>query len=182
MHKADIQFAYHNHSFEFQKVEGLDKLPLDYLLTNTDPKLVKVELDLCWITVGGQDPIAYFNKYPGRFPLVHVKDWVKEGSTPDGNMGAVGHKVEGHMTNVGRALSTGKTSSRIPGKPVSNTTSSKMMTPSRSTIRRPATSTCRSFGFSRRRTDCMVGQGCVICGTLHCLELVPATAAKYLRE
>ena len=100
-HKVGIQFCYHNHSFEFQKVEGLNTLPIDYLLAKTDPKLVKVELDLCWITVGGQDPIAYFNKYPGRFPLVHVKDWVKEGSTPDGNIGAVGHKVEGHMTNVG---------------------------------------------------------------------------------
>jgi sugar phosphate isomerase/epimerase len=100
-HKAGIQFAYHNHSFEFEKVDGLDKLPLDYLLTNTDPKFVKLELDLCWITVGGQDPIAYFNKYPGRFPLVHVKDWSKDGSGPEGYVGAVGHKVDGHMTNVG---------------------------------------------------------------------------------
>jgi sugar phosphate isomerase/epimerase len=99
--KAGIQFCYHNHSFEFQKVDGLDKLPLDYLLSETDPKNVKVEMDLCWITVGGQDPIAYFDKYPGRFPLVHVKDWVKAGSTPDGNVGAVGHPITGHMTNVG---------------------------------------------------------------------------------
>jgi sugar phosphate isomerase/epimerase len=101
MHKAGIQFCYHNHSFEFEKVDGLDKLPLDYLLTSTDPKLVKVELDLCWITVGGQDPIAYFGKYPGRFPLVHVKDWSKEGSDPGGNVGAVGHAVSGHLANVG---------------------------------------------------------------------------------
>jgi sugar phosphate isomerase/epimerase len=101
MHKANIQFAYHNHSFEFDKVDGLDKLPLDYLLANTDPKFAKLEMDLCWITVGGQDPTAYFNKYPGRIPMVHVKDWSKEGSTPDGNIGAVGHKVEGHITNVG---------------------------------------------------------------------------------
>jgi len=99
--KAGIQFAYHNHSFEFEKVDGLDNLPLDYLLSNTDAKNVKVEMDLCWITVGGQDPIAYFNKYPGRFPLVHVKDWSKEGSDPGGNEGAVGHPVTGHMTNVG---------------------------------------------------------------------------------
>jgi sugar phosphate isomerase/epimerase len=100
--KAGIQFCYHNHAFEFEKVEGLgDKLPMDYLIIQTDPKNVKIEMDLCWIAVGGQDPIAYFNKYPRRFPLVHVKDWSKEGSTPDGNVGAVGHKVEGHMTNVG---------------------------------------------------------------------------------
>ena len=99
--KAGIQFAYHNHSFEFEKVDGLDTLPFDYLLSQTDRKNVKIEMDLCWITVGGQDPIAYFNKYPGRFPLVHVKDWSKEGSDPGGNVGAVGHAVTGHITNVG---------------------------------------------------------------------------------
>jgi sugar phosphate isomerase/epimerase len=100
--KAGIQFAYHNHSFEFEKVDGLDgKLPFDYLLTQTNPKFVKIEMDLCWITVGGQDPIAYFNKYPGRFPLVHVKDWSKEGSDPGGNEGAVGRAVTGHIANVG---------------------------------------------------------------------------------
>jgi sugar phosphate isomerase/epimerase len=99
--KAGIQFCYHNHSFEFEKVDGLDKLPFDYILSETDPKNVKVEMDLCWITVGGQDPIAYFNKYPGRFPLVHVKDWSKEGSDPGGNEGAVGHAVAGHIANVG---------------------------------------------------------------------------------
>ena len=100
--KAGIQFAYHNHSFEFEKVDGLGgKLPFDYLLTQTDPKFVKIEMDLCWITVGGQDPISYFNKYPGRFPLVHVKDWSKEGSDPGGNEGAVGHAVAGHIANVG---------------------------------------------------------------------------------
>jgi sugar phosphate isomerase/epimerase len=102
--KAGIQFAYHNHGFEFEKTEGLGgKLPLDYLLTETDPKLVKVELDLCWITVAGQDPVAYFNKYPGRFPLVHVKDWSKEGTAPKGYDVAVGHPVaEGHIANVGQ--------------------------------------------------------------------------------
>jgi sugar phosphate isomerase/epimerase len=100
-HKAGVQFAYHNHSFEFEKVDGLDKLPFDYLLSQTDPKNVKVEMDLCWITVGGQDPVVYFNKYPGRFPLVHVKDWSKEGSDPGGNVGAVGHAVTGHLANVG---------------------------------------------------------------------------------
>jgi sugar phosphate isomerase/epimerase len=100
--KAGIQFAYHNHSFEFEKVDGLDgKLPFDYLLAQTDPKFVKVEMDLCWITVGGQDPIAYFNKYPGRFPLVHVKDWSKDGSASSDYEGAVGHPVAGHLANVG---------------------------------------------------------------------------------
>jgi sugar phosphate isomerase/epimerase len=70
--KAGIQLGYHNHWFEFLPVDG--KLPFDMLLAECDPDLVKFELDLCWITTAKQDPIAYFNKYPGRFPLVHVKD------------------------------------------------------------------------------------------------------------
>jgi sugar phosphate isomerase/epimerase len=93
--KAGIQFAYHNHTFEFQPSKELgDKLPYDLLLSETDPKLVKMEMDLCWITVGGQDPLTYFDKYPGRFPLVHVKDWTKG---PDGKMG----EKDGHMADVG---------------------------------------------------------------------------------
>ena len=73
--KAGIQFAYHNHTFEFLASKNLGgKLPYDYLLETCDPKNVKMEMDLCWISVAGQDPVAYFNKYPGRFPMVHVKD------------------------------------------------------------------------------------------------------------
>src|SRR6266446_2418761 len=53
------------------------KLPYDYLLESTDPANLKMELDLCWITVAGKDPLAYFKKYPGRFKLVHVKDLSK---------------------------------------------------------------------------------------------------------
>lgn len=70
--KAGIQFAYHNHWFEFLPVDG--QMPYDVLLKACDPDLVKMEMDLCWITVGGQDPLKYFKAYPGRFPLVHVKD------------------------------------------------------------------------------------------------------------
>lgn len=70
--KAGMQFGYHNHWFEFMPVNG--KLPYDQLLAACDPHLVKMEMDLCWITVAGGDPIKYFEKYPGRFPLVHVKD------------------------------------------------------------------------------------------------------------
>jgi sugar phosphate isomerase/epimerase len=74
--KAGIQFAYHNHEYEFQPAKSLGgKLPYDFLLAEAHPKLVQMEMDLCWITVGGQDPLDYFKRYPGRFPLVHVKDW-----------------------------------------------------------------------------------------------------------
>lgn len=73
--KAGIQFGYHNHWFEFLPVNG--KLPYDELLKECDASLVKMEMDLCWITVAGGDPVKYFEKYPGRFPLVHVKDMKK---------------------------------------------------------------------------------------------------------
>jgi sugar phosphate isomerase/epimerase len=69
---AGIQFAYHNHDFEFQKLE--DTLAYDFLITNTSSDLVKMELDLYWISKAGYDPVQYFEKYPGRFPLWHVKD------------------------------------------------------------------------------------------------------------
>ena len=74
-HAAGIQFAYHNHDFEFKELEG--KIPYDLLLSSTDPKLVKLELDLYWATFAGQDPVALFKKHPGRFPLWHVKDMAK---------------------------------------------------------------------------------------------------------
>ena len=67
-----IRFAYHNHDFEFAAIDG--KLGYDVLLAETDPKLVGFEMDLYWITKGGKDPLEYFAKYPGRFPMLHIKD------------------------------------------------------------------------------------------------------------
>jgi sugar phosphate isomerase/epimerase len=74
--KAGIQFGYHNHWWEFGPDPSLGgKLPYDYLLDSTDANLVKMEMDLGWISVAGQDPVAYFKRHPGRFVLVHVKDF-----------------------------------------------------------------------------------------------------------
>lgn len=73
---AGVQFAYHNHDFEFESTDG--QVHFDYLLTETDPELVKIELDLFWIMFAGQDPMAYFERYPGRFALCHVKDMAAE--------------------------------------------------------------------------------------------------------
>ena len=70
--KAGIQLCYHNHDFEFVAQDG--KLPYDVLLQGTDPDLVKMEMDIYWVYKAKQDPIALFKKYPGRFPLWHVKD------------------------------------------------------------------------------------------------------------
>ena len=103
--KAGIQFGYHNHSFEFEPADSLGgKLPYDFLLAETDPNLVTMEMDLCWISVAGKDPLAYFEKYPGRFPLVHVKDWVKDSAHSSGYKGAMGQTVKysGHMADVGQ--------------------------------------------------------------------------------
>ncbi|GAB2603192.1 sugar phosphate isomerase/epimerase family protein [Spirosoma areae] len=71
--KAGIGFAYHNHSTEFDPVEG-GKTPYELILSQTDKELVKMELDLAWAYKAGKDPVALFNEQPGRFPLWHIKD------------------------------------------------------------------------------------------------------------
>jgi sugar phosphate isomerase/epimerase len=100
--KAGIQFAYHNHWFEFLPVNG--KLPYDLLLEACDPNLVKMELDLCWITVAGGDPIKYFNRYPGRFPLVHVKDMKKLPKVSEAGGQDFGDTLKDDMTEVGSGI------------------------------------------------------------------------------
>lgn len=88
--KSGIQLAYHNHVEEFKPVDG--KLPYDLLLSETDPKLLKMEIDLGWAHQAGVDPITYFEKYPGRFPLVHVKDFDKNGTMTEVGSGVVDWK------------------------------------------------------------------------------------------
>ena len=73
---AGIQFAYHNHDFEFEKLD--DTLVYDFLIKNTSADLVKMEMDLYWISKAGYDPVQYFDKYPGRFHMWHVKDMEAE--------------------------------------------------------------------------------------------------------
>jgi sugar phosphate isomerase/epimerase len=98
--KAGIQFAYHNHWFEFLPVDG--KLPYDQLLKECDPNLVKMEMDLCWITAAGGDPVKYFNLYPGRFPLVHVKDLKTLPKITSGGAQNYGDTVD--LTEVGSGI------------------------------------------------------------------------------
>lgn len=73
--KAGIQFAYHNHDFEFIDMNG--QHGYDIFLKETDANLVKFELDLFWIKKAGKDPVEMFKQHPGRFPLWHVKDMDK---------------------------------------------------------------------------------------------------------
>ena len=78
--KVGVQFAYHNHTSEFDEVEGVRAF--DYILNNTDKDLVKMELDLAWATKAKQDPVALFKLHPGRYPLWHVKDLDKATMNP----------------------------------------------------------------------------------------------------
>ena len=70
--KMGLNFGYHNHAYEFDSDSG--KVLYDVLMDNTEPDLVHMELDLGWVVVAGKDPLDYFEKYPGRFPLWHLKD------------------------------------------------------------------------------------------------------------
>jgi sugar phosphate isomerase/epimerase len=77
--RAELQYLYHNHDFEFaEQPEG--KIGYDVLLSETDPGLVQFEIDCGWMVVGGRDPRDYFARYPGRFPLIHVKDFLPAGT------------------------------------------------------------------------------------------------------
>ncbi len=69
---AGLRYGYHNHNVEFKSVEGA--VPLELLLSETDPSLVDFEMDAYWVTQGGGDPLALINKFPGRFRLLHAKD------------------------------------------------------------------------------------------------------------
>ena len=70
--KEGIKLIYHNHDIEFKITEG--QIPFDTIMKELDPKLVSIELDLYWITKGGQSAVEFIKKYPGRYPVYHVKD------------------------------------------------------------------------------------------------------------
>ena len=75
---AGIQFAYHNHNMEFQKWSD-GGTPYDTLMAETDPSLVKIELDCGWADLGGRSPLEVFRKYPGRVRMLHIKDFAPVG-------------------------------------------------------------------------------------------------------
>lgn len=69
---AGLKFGYHNHDYEFKKVE--DQVMIDYMLEHTDPELVFFQLDVYWAVIGNASPVDYFERYPGRFKMLHIKD------------------------------------------------------------------------------------------------------------
>jgi sugar phosphate isomerase/epimerase len=94
---AGMQFGYHNHNHEFSVYDGV--IAYDELLRSTDPELVKMELDCFWMTFAGKDPVEYMHKYPGRFPLLHIKG-LKAGYEP-----TTGRDFKGNpFTEVGNGV------------------------------------------------------------------------------
>ena len=73
--KHGLRFAYHNHDYSFKAMEGI--VPQDLMMDGTNPDLVDFEMDMYWTVAAGVDPIAYMDKHPNRFKLVHVKDLTK---------------------------------------------------------------------------------------------------------
>ena len=84
---SGLKLGYHNHDFEFVELEG--RLPMDFLLSEIDSDTMVMELDLYWITKAGADPLSYFERWPGRFPMVHVKDMDASGGFTEVGSGVV---------------------------------------------------------------------------------------------
>lgn len=85
---AGMQFGYHNHNREFQKLDGV--LIYDELLRLTDPKLVTMEMDCGWVVAAGYKPVDYLTKFPHRYSLLHVKDMT---AGPNPHSTELGHGV-----------------------------------------------------------------------------------------
>ncbi len=84
---AGLSFAYHNHNFEFEAMNGV--LPYDVMIQNTDPSLVQFELDLYWAKKAGQDLDALLARHQGRIVMCHVKDMAPDGSMADVGQGTI---------------------------------------------------------------------------------------------
>jgi sugar phosphate isomerase/epimerase len=89
---AGIRFGYHNHNFEFTEIEG--EMMYDYMINNTDPDKVFYQMDVYWVGQGGQDPVAYMNKYPGRFEILHIKDELEIGKSGQVDFEAIYNNAE----------------------------------------------------------------------------------------
>ena len=85
---AGLKLLYHNHNFEF-KENSKGVVPYVYFLEHTDPELVNFQMDLYWVTKADEDPLKYFEEYPGRFKLWHVKDMDEQGRFAPVGMGVI---------------------------------------------------------------------------------------------
>jgi sugar phosphate isomerase/epimerase len=85
--KNGIRFAYHNHDYSFKPMNGVT--PQTLLMEETDPKLVFFEMDIYWVVAAGGDPIEWFERYPNRFRLAHIKDRSKKPVADEGKNSVV---------------------------------------------------------------------------------------------
>ena len=112
--EAGLKFGYHNHSHEFNKIE--DKVIYDFMLENTDPQYVFFQMDVYWAVNGHVSPVNYFKANPGRFALLHIKDYTEIGQSGMVGFdaifknfdvaGAKGYIVEMEGSGVGDILET----------------------------------------------------------------------------
>ena len=77
--EAGLQFGYHTHSHEFQKVEG--QVWIDYMMQHIDADNMFWQMDVYWAVMAQQGPVYYFKKYPGRFKMLHIKDIYELGAS-----------------------------------------------------------------------------------------------------
>ncbi len=92
-----IQMLYHNHDFEFVKLDG--EYALDILYNTISEDLLATEIDTCWVNVAGENPADYIRKYTGRSPVVHLKDFYKAGEKAEGMYELIGIKPEGETAS-----------------------------------------------------------------------------------
>ena len=95
--KVGITLLYHNHDFEFVKMPN-GQYALDYIYTEIPADLLQTELDICWVKVAGEEPVDYIKKYAGRAPVVHLKDFYKEGK-PANMYELIGIETENNKEN-----------------------------------------------------------------------------------
>ena len=84
-HSAGMQIAYHNHDFEFETVDGFQLW--EFLTRETGNDLLQFQLDLYWLKVANQDPLSIFDRFPGRTPLLHIKDMAADKRRSMANVG-----------------------------------------------------------------------------------------------
>jgi sugar phosphate isomerase/epimerase len=109
--KQGLQFAYHNHAFEFE-VKVRDRFVFDALYDALTPSLAKVEMDLGWVQFAGQDPLSYIAKYQGRLPLLHLKDFRVAADGIRSSLGMVSSNCAKSFKQLPMPVSNGLSSSR----------------------------------------------------------------------
>lgn len=93
-----IALSYHNHDFELEKSD--DRSHLERLFDETNPEYVKAELDVYWLTLAGEEPVEWMNKYSGRMPLIHLKDMTTDDEKVFAELGTGGVDLEGILNKL----------------------------------------------------------------------------------